>query len=492
MRTSNATHQRGSLQVERLNNQARVGFTLAFVVPCMVSIAVAPQCLFYVLAANAFAVAGILTFSTGRYPELRNIHGMAGLYLTAISSFAVLSYSASISQGSEQAPYIPGGDGEHYFALGVSLADSFSRFSSFWETLTSMRINYRGYPMILGVLFGAVGKSMFAGLALNYCLIIFSMLLTARFTLQFAGVAAAKATFALLALSPHLFAQGTILQKDAILVFGFALFLFASGSLLAMNNRRAPISLLWLVIAIGLIGITRIPFLVFFPLFLLFVFYFGSLSGRGARFNVIALLFIVLFALVGMRTVFDQFSLSGIEEATSTDRLTDASGVKKTISEKSSGMVRTLTAPIESGGVLRRTLMLPVLLGIQYALPFGFWNNRVLTDHTWFFATDQMHIFWLAILGPYLLITLLHFAKMRNHVLRAAFATGLMVYAVVAYTYLGVVPRYATPAMVFLFPAIGSFYAATRVDMRLKERTRGYLNAYYGVGILLLAFYFMR
>ncbi|MCA9191818.1 MAG: hypothetical protein KDB03_08650 [Planctomycetales bacterium] len=466
----------------------------AFAVPALFSLMGASDCLLTLLLTNAFAI-GLVFFSVPSHDKYLHKTRIAMLvYLGLLSSFAVLSYKSSLAHGSPQSPFVPGGDGEAYYALGCELSDAVSS-SNFLATVENLRINYRGYPLILSLLFAALGKSLFVGIAFNYLLVFSSIILIFAVSLRTSGSGPAFYTTLLSCLTPHFFAQGTILQKDAVIIFAFALFLYSS--VFVLRSSRAFSSMtpwLGLVLSLLLLGITRLPFLLVLPAHVALLSMFRTSRITKSLSACIGIFLILAIGLIAMKEIFDRFAQGGIETVTSYSlgRLTDTESLKSSVDASSTGMVRWLTTPLANANILQRISMVPLLVLIQYLLPFVFWTTQFIDVHTWFFAVNQLHLLWLVLVGPAFLFSILQFTKQNNATLQASFITGLLLYAFVAYVYLGVIPRYATPALVFILPLVGVVVFSSLGSLQLKQRLYQFYFAYFGLGFLGLFVYLIR
>jgi len=156
-----------------------------------------------------------------KYPLLYKSHVKYILiYTLFISIIAIISYSSSIKSGSISDPYIPGGDGEFYYqsAKLLTTENPFADQNFF-------KANYLGYQIILSLLFKLFGTSLFIGLGLNYILLILSILIILIISFVLTNdPLISKYTLIISMMIPQFASMGTLLLKDIIIIFSFALF----------------------------------------------------------------------------------------------------------------------------------------------------------------------------------------------------------------------------------------------------------------------------
>ncbi len=109
--------------------------------------------------------------------------------------------------------------------------------NNFWHVST----NNRGYQTILALWFQIFGADLFSGLAsINFDNNF--LLANCSFRVETTGdVDTGKYTLVACILSPHFFSQGTILQKDIVIIFAFSLFLYSISCVLERGRFATPI-----------------------------------------------------------------------------------------------------------------------------------------------------------------------------------------------------------------------------------------------------------
>ena len=459
-------------------------YFFAVLAPAIVSMAISPSVLLNIVFANLICL--LITILVGMHLRTRSFQDpLIGIFIACISSMALICYESSVTSGSAAFPYIPGGDGEGYFHDALFIGQDFE------GNLPKVSTNYSGYQVILAILFSVFGESLIVGMCFNYTVLVVSALLISAFASEATkDTRVGKYTLIACCISSHFIAQGTILQKDVMLIFAFSLFAF-SVLKISTTGVRNSIHLATLLLSIVIVGITRLPFTVFLLVFLLFSVLFQSQTGtRGRVWQSLITVFAVgtTLAMLPMLTRFTTYEFS---RESITGMALDDSRISNLIAETSkTGVVGRISGLYAGKGIEIRLLLAPLPVLVQYLLPFAFTSSLFLEDHPWYFINNQLGIVWLFVLGPTAVFALLNILRLPNLWIRTSLATGVIAYASVAFSYMGVIPRYATPSFAFVFPAVGYIWARRFTEKDLGLRYTSWMQRYWIGGILMATLYF--
>ena len=459
-------------------------YFFAIIAPAIVCIATAPNALVCIVLANLMCLA--ITFLVGMHVRTRSFQDpIIGVFIACVSSMALICYESSVTSGTLAFPYIPGGDGEGYFRDALFIGQDIE-----WN-LPQVSTNYRGYQVILALIFSVFGESLIVGLCFNYIVLVVSALLISGFSSEATNdTRVGKYTLIACCLSTHFFAQGTILQKDVLIIFAFSLFAF-SVLKISTNGVRNPIHLVTLFLSIVIVGITRLPFALFFFVFLLLSVLFQAQTGTKGRLWQSAVTLFAVATTFAILPLLMRFTTNEFNSESISGMALDDSKIASLIEETSkTGVVGRISSLYAGKGIEIRVMLAPLPVIVQYLLPFAFTSSLFLEDHPWYFINNQLGIIWLFVLGPSAVFAFLDMRRLSNRWIKTSLATGVIAYALVAFSYMGVIPRYATPSLALIFPAVGYVWARRFTDKELELRYAAWMQRYWIAGILIATLYF--
>jgi hypothetical protein len=126
-----------------------------------------------------------------------------------------------------------------------------------------------------------------------------------------------------------------------------------------------------------------------------------------------------------------------------------------------------------------KVALFPIPTTLQILLPFDFWSGQFLEDHFAVFLFRNMNLAWLLIVAPWFVFTLLNVKRLPSPLIRRLTWSGIAYYCAVAVIYGGLIPRYGTPTLFFIYPAIGYFWAKARETVEDQARAGRFFMHYY-------------
>lgn len=435
----------------------------------------------YTISANVFfgnIVIMCLSFYFLKKFNLVNPHYYSILiFLTFVSIFALLSYNDSISIGSNSLPYVPGGDGESYFSQASYLSKG-----NPLDAPDLITLNYLGYQIVLAFWFKILGVNLFNGLLLNYAFLIFSLIFLSITTYLLTNNKIISYYTLLLSLfCSHFIASGILLLKDVYILFAFSLFLF---SVVKYNlGGKSPLLIFNFLFSIIIIGSLRLPFLSVLVLILLI---FAS-KNKIKNILLIGVLSLSTFITIPF---FLSLTNRNIDEKEVTGVVLETSFVENSLTEGSKGgAVDQLIGGYTSKPVIQRVITLPIPFIIQFVTPFNFWETKFISDHIWYFVTNQLNIIWYGFIGIHIFLVILNHSHLKYFKLNKLFYLGLSLYTLMAFIYGGAVPRYAMPFILFMMPSMGNLLFLGKSFHKLKQNILKFYLWYYGLAVFLIVFY---
>lgn len=439
-----------------------------------------------ILWAYLFGILQLLAVALAfRLKSLARVRMALQGYAMALTAISLICYQASVSIGTAEAPYLLG-DGEGYFAQARELLHG-----GLWDQLQSIRSNYLGFQFVLAALFRATQADLMVGLALNNTLIVASVVLLAKATLLMRNEpgAALYAALAFILTTKFVFYSNG-LMKEPFLTFGVALVVFGYVSL-ATAQKLSPMPYLYLAAATVIFATMRVPMLVLLPL---------GLVCLGRQFVRRGWL-LLLVGAVGITSAMSIFANFTTYEFTS--RTVTSTAVANRVLDKA------LESGVDAGGVVGRVMggytSLPVaarIIGVpvpailQYVLPFDFWSTKFIEDHIMVVFNTNLNPIWYGYVGVFALFTILYWRWLPSYLFQSMFAIGLAMYLLIAFVFGGAVPRYASPYLVFMYPAIGywmhSWQQGGRVAASLTRFFALFYMAFGVAGLAYVVFQFTR
>ncbi len=450
---------------------------LAVFIPTGLSLILAPEIFFYVFGGNLLNVVIInYIFKKFNLTQTKHIQ-LTTFYLLFISIFAILSYHSSITTGSPGQPYIPGGDGDTYFRIAKTISGG-----NPWEEIGFHRINYQGYTLILGYVFKFFGVNLFAGLLFNYTLLIVSLLLISLSSLLLTNnKKIAQYTLVAAILIPSFASRGISLGKDVLIIFSFSLFLF---TFIRITLRGLKLQyLLSVFISIAMTGITRTPFIIVF-IFIMF----AIIKMKAVQvFAVVTITVGLYFLLLGMQD-FSNYDYTA-EHIRETALETDVIQSRLDRPGYGEGVTARLMLGHAERSFFVRLLYAPIATMVQFVMPFAFWNTLFISDHPTFFISGNLNIIWYGYIGVIMLFAALNIKRISNSKIKKLLLLGILFYVSIAFMYGGTIPRYATPALVFVAPALGYTYYLFKSDIHTRKKLISFFKGYYFLGAILFVIY---
>jgi len=280
--------------------------------------------------------------------------------------------------------------------------------------------------------------------------------------------------------------MGTLLLKDIIIIFSFALFTLSVLNLVHKNSTFLQI--IFMVLSVFLIGITRLPLIVFLLLIYLImqkVFYLRQVFWFGGI--VLTLIFLMPYILQ-----FTMYEFSG-------EFVFDEVVVNKVIEDKlvetssgTPGVVQTLVGGYTDLPTLLRFIYLPIFVAIQYVMPINFWSTSFINDHPWYFLIEQLNVLWYGLIGVLFIYSIINIRLIKNIRIKRLFIIGIIFYVLTAFIYGGAIPRYAFPSFVLILPTFGYMFYQFKNDMLLRKSIITFLKKYYAFGLLLFLLYLLK
>jgi len=408
-------------------------------------------------------------------------------YAVALSIVTILSLQSSVLSGPGGTPYLAGSDGEGYFFQARLLAQE-----GVLNYQSLIRSNYLGYQIFLAMLFSVFGSSLVVGLIANDIVLLLSICCLYRATQVMTGSqrAAMLACTACMLTTANVF-YALVLLKEPVLGLAFALVLLAVAKIVC-ETRISLRSIIYLVLALAVIVTMRATVLLF--IFILFAFV-AKLVVRQ-RVHV----FVVLVAMVVLAAPLAQyFTIYNLDSEFFTQEITrntvivsrfeqgdlDISGIAGRVGD----LFIRLPFAVKVG-------LFPIPTMMQVLLPFDFWSSQFIDDHFSVFLLRNLNILWLLFVAPWVFFALLNVRRIEVPLMARLFLAGVSYYVAVAVVYSGLVPRYGTPTLIFLYPAVGYWWARAQLEPAVRARVLRFFVSYHAIfclaGLGFIAIQIMR
>ncbi len=438
-----------------------------------------------VLCLYLFGVAQIfLIFAALDEPVLSRTKTAITLYALCLAAISIFSYSTSITLGTPTEPYLAKSDGQNYFAEAVTLLDG-----NILDQLSASRTNYIGYQFILASAFHLISPDLIVGLSINNTALLMTLILLARTTFLLTGDPRPPfyASLAFM-LTPRFIFYADVLLKDSFLILGVALlaYAFVKIKMKQGNGMAAYGSVLG---AVMIFGTMRLPMLVLIPGGLL-------LLGRELVRKGWVLIVAGVIGATALASVFATFTTQDFSKDAVAQQ-----AVKNTILDdklqgggsNAGGVVARVMGGYTELELWKRIVSVPAPTIIQFALPFDFWSTKFLDDHPIDFFNTNLNPLWYLFVGVFAIYTALHLPSLPNWPMKALFALGGAMYVIIAFIFGGVVPRYASPYVILMFPAIGYQMTVWRLRVRQSSSIRRFFGLYYFLfGAASVAYFFFQ
>ncbi len=400
-------------------------------------------------------------------------------FLLGIAVAVTLADSAVT--GDFSSPYLAGSDGEGYFIQAHILAQA-----GIMDYQQLIRSNYLGYQILLAVLFTIFSPTLLVGLLTNCLMILGSIACVQRATalLTQSDRAARLAAIAFMMTTAHVF-YALVLLKDPALLLAFALILLAVAKI-HQDARFGARPVIYALLALAIIITMRSTLLVFLAMLLLII---GRKLLQRRASMVVALVALAVIAAPFAAS----FSIYSLDSGTILGSVTENTVVSDRLSE----------GDIDVGGVAGQAgsffLGLPFILRlplffiptiVQMLLPFDMWSTQFLTDYGPFFLYRNLNILWLGFVLPWTIYALFSLRRVESPLVSRLYIAGAAYFAFIAIIYGGLIPRYASTALVFIYPAIGYWWARRATDPAVRQATGHFFLLYYVVAVMAIVAYF--
>ena len=385
-----------------------------------------------------------------RDPSLQRSRNILIFYSLLLCLISIISYEQSVIIGGELTPYLNGSDGEGYFENALELIGGGKL-----EQLGFMGGAYFGFQIILSLLFDIFGVNLFLGLLLNNTLLVLTVLLVVKVTwiLTEDNQSSFYSAVAFILTTKFIYYSNALL-KDPFLTFGAALVLYMVAQI---HTRKAmmPSSYLALISAALIFGVMRQPMLVLIPLSFI-------LLGR----TILKSIWLpgIIFFLIG--TSFFAFIGSVTNNILSPELIINIVSDNQLLSKAADdgtnidGIVGRVSSAYGELPMLTRMLLVAIPGTLQFVLPFNFWSTNFFNDHFINFFNANLNIVWYLFVGVFMIYGVIYWRRLPKTMSTRLFVFGVIVYLAHAFVFGGVVPRYASPYLVLMFPTIGSLMSS--------------------------------
>jgi hypothetical protein len=427
------------------------------------------------MLADTFIVFVLVTgtaFLLGRWQQDRSFLLLMIGYGAVLSLATILSLQSSTAAGPWNAPYLAGSDGEGYFVQARLLAEE-----GVLNYQALIRSNYLGYQILLAILFTLFGTSLLVGVVANDFFLLLTAVCLYRATLLLTGSprAALLACVAFALTTANIF-YGLVLLKEPALGLAFGLVLLALTKTVT-EDRASVRAFIYLLVALVIIISMRATVLLF--LFILFAFVANLLVKRRAHVLAALVGLVVLSApLAQYFTIYDLNTEYLAQQITSNTVISsrfeqgdlDVSGV--------AGSVAGILIPLP---FVAKMALFPVPTAMQILLPFDVWSTQFAQDHFSMLFLKNLNIIWLLFVAPWTVFSIVNIRHIRVPVVGRLALAGTCYYIAVAVIYSGLIPRYGSLALIFIFPALGYWWARAREDPEIGGRARRFFSLYYAI-----------
>lgn len=394
------------------------------------------------------------------------------VYGIVLSVATIFSLHDSVVHGSWNAPEFGNSDGEGYFIQAQLLAEE-----GILDFQTLIRSNYLGYQIFLGFLFSIFGASVAVGVIANNILLLLTIVCLYRAALLLTGSqrAAMLACAALMLTTANIF-YSLVLLKEPALGLAFALVLLVLTKTV-IAGRVGLGGMLQLVAALAIIVTMRSTVLLF--LVVLFAFVGSTLIRRRAH------IFVALIALLAISVPIAQnFTIFELGPERITQEVTRSTVIESRLEQ---GDLDVSGVAGQVGGAYIRLpfpvkiALFPIPTMLQSLLPFNFWSTRFLDEHFALLLIQNLNIIWLLFVLPWFIFAVANVRRVDRPLIGRLLLAGLAYYVIVAVIYGGLIPRYGTPAMIFVYPAIGYWWARRWSSPAVRDRSARFFVHYYAL-----------
>lgn len=372
-------------------------------------------------------------------------------------------HTACVANGSDEFPWLVKGDYSSYHDLGMFLAkeglstDVLNRSSSGTIQIGQQGINYIGFPFVVGFIYTFFYQG-FITLVLYNFLISSLIIVTVGIAAYniFKNIVICRQAMVFSGIIPVLSFLYMFPLKDPTIILGFSL------CLLVITNWKLSGRNILLILLAAIIFFSMRTFL-----FLILPAFYYVLFGLSRKLIAITVMsFLLVFfiqsyaSLVGNSISVDSF-ISSLQGGTAYDQWS--------YSENKS-TVQAVLGNFNTWSPIKRFFALPLLILVQYLMPINFWSFEN-NDYFYEYIAVNYNLIWLIYFGPLLIFGYMYIKRTESAFLYRLSMIGLLFYALVAFSFGGVIPRYAAP----FFPIFCIIMAKARFDIKQNH---------YGFGLL--------
>lgn len=422
----------------------------------------------------AFFVIGhiVMVAGIGLLLRDRRLHNLLMVYTVVLVIGGALVINAGDSWHFAGAPNLGGSDGETYFLQAGLLAEQ-----GIFDFRNLIKLNYYGYQIYLALWFSLFGVYLGVGLAANNLLLLLSAVALYRATdlLTDSRRAAYLACLVFMLTTVNIF-NSLVLLKDTAIGLSFALILLTLAEVHKDSSRRLWPTVYFFV-ALLIIITMRSPLIIFLGVLLFFV---GNIILR--RSGLILAIFILLLFL--MAPLAQYFTVHEVSDENFLSRLTRNDVILSKLGEgevSDSGIVGRISGAYLTLPFVVKLMLFPIPTGLQIYLPFDFWSTKFLTENFAFFFSRNLNVLWFLFVAVWAFFALWNFRHIDKLLLRRLLLSGVAFYTLIAVIYGGAVPRYAVPALFFIYPAIGYWWDRSIGEVVLHRKVRRFFKGYYAV-----------
>lgn len=394
---------------------------------------------------------------------------IVNLYGLVLMGISLASAWQSVSIGGRYDPFLSGSDGTGYFSQAIYLSER-----GLFSGLGGLTGNYFGYQFVLGALFRLTGPDLPSGLLLNDLCLTASAALVALSTLRITkDKSAAFWAVIMFAFMCRLIYYSNLLLKEPFLVLGVALCLHAFSLLVAGKRGRVQ-AIASLLFAATIFATMRAPMLAV-PIALV------ALMGRNlvregwlvgvAGFGIFA----VLSAVFARFTSYE-FTAGFVSDTVLNNRVLSSSfdaGIDD------SGVVGQFLSFYGGLPTPVRLAAIPLPMTAQFFLPFDFWSSKFLDRQFISFFSNNLSPIWFLLTGPIFIVALALRGSIPSKTAQSLLLVSAGFYALTAFIFSGVVPRYSDPYLILALPAMGYLFANWKRNGTTAVRTTALLQYYY-------------
>jgi len=392
--------------------------------------------------------------------KLRSTRNAISLCAAALPLVALVVAWQSIAIGGMATPYLAGSDGEGYYVQAVDVMSDIEAGRPI-----GLLANYTGFQHLLAGVFLVTGPDLYTALLFNALVFVTAVAVLGRAT-YLLGVDPEGVfwTVVLFLLTTRFTFYAMALLKEPFLVLGVALLVYAVAAV-GHSWRDRWLSTAGVVFAVAIFGTMRLPLLILLPVTA------ASLGWRGvtqgARPLVVGAVVLALFGGVFAQMTSRELSLEAFQRTFLDNQLLENYLAVDT--QAAAGVVGGVMGAYTQRSMTERVMLLPVAAAIQHVMPPDVWSTRFVTDHAVVFFGVNANIVWLLFVGMTVIYAGVFWRGIDIAVVRRLCLCGWLFTLATAFTFGGVVPRYASPYLLLIYPAAG-WVMAHRHDPRARNR----------------------